>query len=738
MKKGFTLVELLAVVFILGIIVTVVSVSSLSTIREANERAFLMLVAQIEGAAEEYAINYSDVLTKLTPSNNTTFITLSDLQQQNLLDIKITDPRNDSTIKNTEQIKVERLTSGTIAYTFLYSDVANYKPTIVLYGSDTVYLEQGQPYVEAGAYATDYTGKDISTLVQTTGTVNSSLTGIYEIQYIVTDALGNTSNVVTRTVEVVPSQVPTVAFNPNGNTTYAKTYSSVVTVSDNVAVNPSSLEYQWTTSTTAPTEASFTTAFTNGGTVNSPAGLTGGYYLWILAKDTSGNTAIVKSDVFNLDNTIPTVAFGTNGNTTYSKTRSTTVTVSDNISLNTSSLEYQWTTSTTAPTEASFTTTFTNGGTISSPAGVSGGYYLWILGKDTLGNTMIARSNVFNLDNTVPVITMTGSTPLNIQLGSVYTDAGATATDNVDGTITSRITTVNNVNTSVSGTYTVTYNVTDLSGNAATQVTRTVNVSLTVDYLVVGGGGAGGGGNNASNDHGYGGGGGGGVKTGTLNMNPGSYAITVGAGGTVTACAYCNGGNGGSSSIASLVVAAGGGGGGAESAGSAGASGGGGGVSYAGGAGTAGQGYAGATGIHEYGGGGGGAGAVGNGVHGGNGVYVANFALWGDTAHLGYYGGGGGAGVCGCIGDTWQYGGWGGGGSSWDQSAPPGQANTGGGGAGGGSEMGYETRYGGVGGSGIVIVRYAGTVAKGTGGTITISGGYVYHVFTASGTLVLN
>jgi hypothetical protein len=40
---------------------------------------------------------------------------------------------------------------------------------------------------------------------------------------------------------------------------------------------------------------------------------------------------------------------------------------------------------------------------------------------------------------------------------------------------------------------------------------------------------------------------------------------------------------------------------------------------------------------------------------------------------------------------------------------------------------------GGAGGSGIVIVRYLGGT-RGTGGTITYSGGYTYHTFTSSGT----
>ena len=79
-------------------------------------------------------------------------------------------------------------------------------------------------------------------------------------------------------------------------------------------------------------------------------------------------------------------------------------------------------------------------------------------------------------DNTPPVITLTGTTPIDVVQGSTYTDAGATATDNVDGDITGNIVTVNPVDTSIVGPYTVTYNVSDVAGNPAIEVTRTVNV----------------------------------------------------------------------------------------------------------------------------------------------------------------------------------------------------------------------------------------------------------------------
>lgn len=79
-------------------------------------------------------------------------------------------------------------------------------------------------------------------------------------------------------------------------------------------------------------------------------------------------------------------------------------------------------------------------------------------------------------DTVAPVITLNGASTINLTVGDSFTDPGATATDNVDGDLTASIVVSGSVNTSVAGTYTLNYNVSDAAGNAATQVSRTVNV----------------------------------------------------------------------------------------------------------------------------------------------------------------------------------------------------------------------------------------------------------------------
>ena len=79
-------------------------------------------------------------------------------------------------------------------------------------------------------------------------------------------------------------------------------------------------------------------------------------------------------------------------------------------------------------------------------------------------------------DTTKPVITLLGDANITLTVGNTYTDAGAMATDDVDGNITANMQTTSDVNTSAEGNYTVTYSVSDLAGNMADVVTRRVYV----------------------------------------------------------------------------------------------------------------------------------------------------------------------------------------------------------------------------------------------------------------------
>ena len=125
-------------------------------------------------------------------------------------------------------------------------------------------------------------------------------------------------------------------------------------------------------------------------------------------------------------------------------------------------------------------------GTVSLPNKLAvGQYVIRYFDNDTYKQLSEAAFKV--KDSTAPVITLKGQAVVTVDAGTEYVDAGATATDKVDGDLTSFIAVNNPVDTSKPGTYTITYNVTDKADNAAAEVTRTVQVvnaappSLTIE-----------------------------------------------------------------------------------------------------------------------------------------------------------------------------------------------------------------------------------------------------------------
>ena len=77
-------------------------------------------------------------------------------------------------------------------------------------------------------------------------------------------------------------------------------------------------------------------------------------------------------------------------------------------------------------------------------------------------------------DTTAPIITLNGQAIATVNLNSTYTDAGATALDDVDGDLTSSIVTTGAVNTSIEGNYIITYTVSDSAGNTATTTRQVI------------------------------------------------------------------------------------------------------------------------------------------------------------------------------------------------------------------------------------------------------------------------
>jgi len=88
-------------------------------------------------------------------------------------------------------------------------------------------------------------------------------------------------------------------------------------------------------------------------------------------------------------------------------------------------------------------------------------------------------------DTVPPILTVSGSLTITLELGDTYTDAGATARDANDGPVT--VTTVSNVDSSAVGTYTITYTATDAAGNTVSSSRTVTVVDTTAPTITIAG-----------------------------------------------------------------------------------------------------------------------------------------------------------------------------------------------------------------------------------------------------------
>ncbi|MCK9481328.1 MAG: DUF5011 domain-containing protein [Bacteroidia bacterium] len=105
----------------------------------------------------------------------------------------------------------------------------NNTPMLTLNGNSTTYTEQGLPYVDEGATATDSFEGDISSRIEIDSDLDPNTVGIYHITYNVKNSSGVSASPVTRTVIVTADNTPPVLTllgnNPDTIEVLSGTYS---------------------------------------------------------------------------------------------------------------------------------------------------------------------------------------------------------------------------------------------------------------------------------------------------------------------------------------------------------------------------------------------------------------------------------------------------------------------------------------------------------------------------------
>jgi len=323
---------------------------------------------------------------------------------------------------------------------------------------------QPNPFINTIDTSIDFTVEGASTVACTLNTATAScvspvsLTSLSEAPHsfviVATDEVGNgATSTINFTVDLTPPQL-TVNTQITNDTT--PTITGTTDDSADVTVTVNAVEYLATPvlgvwSVTIPAE-------------NSLAD--GGYPVSAISTDIAGNPSNFAEGTLTINTQAPNLALdpiAPNATTVTGTTEpgiTVTVTVTDS-ELN--GHTYNASVDEVGIWTAAITDTF-----------AEGVYDVMVTAADELGN-MATIPSTLTIDITAPVLALVGTDPVDVNLNGVYTEEGATGTDNIDPTVTV-VVGGDTVDTSVLGNeYTVTYSATDTSGNSS-EITRVVRI----------------------------------------------------------------------------------------------------------------------------------------------------------------------------------------------------------------------------------------------------------------------
>ncbi len=141
--------------------------------------------------------------------------------------------------------------------------------------------------------------------IKTSGTLEK-IPGTYKVTYTVSDSLGNRSSK-ERTFVVVDGTKPEIVISPNEESTFVKSKTVTIHVTDNIKVN--SITYVVIKDNVRGEEQTII----NGGKVTLNEG-TGNYVIEVTAVDSSNNSRTVTSGIYKIDTTKPSITVPENTN----------------------------------------------------------------------------------------------------------------------------------------------------------------------------------------------------------------------------------------------------------------------------------------------------------------------------------------------------------------------------------------------------------------------------------------
>lgn len=225
-KQGFTLVELLVTIILLGIVASIVIYNMTNISNTSKEIDYERYIAAIKSAADVYVTNNSDSFNELYVNKAYIYLTIGDLVKGSLLDENLKNPYTNETIDFEDKIKVN-LSNETGDIIFEYPLDKNEEETFLVAISDYVIWGEGYDCMQgAGSYQLSLSDES-GDLIMLNNQENidkynfkCSLpdgfdpeeAGNYNIQYTWITESG-TKKSATRILRVLPQVVPTFKTN---------------------------------------------------------------------------------------------------------------------------------------------------------------------------------------------------------------------------------------------------------------------------------------------------------------------------------------------------------------------------------------------------------------------------------------------------------------------------------------------------------------------------------------------
>lgn len=334
-KNGFTLVELMGVLIIIGVLTLIIVPVATNIIKNQKEENYEQQVTNVVLASKNFG---SDNLMILPPTEGDyMFITVGQLKLLGYLEKDIINPLNNEQISDCTKIKITKL-KNYYNYEYEYdteknTECAASNGNVEISGDFNKYIKKG----------------DVATY---TVTINKA-----ENEY--------------SSYQIDKSKITLTSDNSTDSTYTIQEGNGIYKV--------------------------IVTAGSKEGEVGLK--LESGAIIKNSSQDLIGSNGLESSKKFIIDNTVPQIVFGTNGNNKWSKTASSTIDVTDALSGGNSST-YKCTYSTNQ-NETPNSNIFASGSSCSLSY-VTGNYYLIASACDNAGNCTTSKTNIFKLDNTAP------------------------------------------------------------------------------------------------------------------------------------------------------------------------------------------------------------------------------------------------------------------------------------------------------------------------------------------------